>query len=119
MSTDVFFQVLEDASVKTVLSEPKIINIIEGEDWRAPIMAYLRHYYEPDSKNEQTRMQPRAKDYQIVGNELYRTPVSGPLLHCISKIEGQEILQEVHAEICGGHIGARALAAKVLRQGFY
>jgi hypothetical protein len=52
MPVDVFFQVLEDASVKTVLPEPRVINIIEGEDWRAPIMAYLRHYYEPDSKNE-------------------------------------------------------------------
>jgi hypothetical protein len=49
---DVFFQVLEDASVKTVFPEPRVLNIIEGEDWRAPIMAYLRHYYEPDSKNE-------------------------------------------------------------------
>jgi hypothetical protein len=57
MPVDVFFQVLEDASVKTVLPEPRVINIIEGEDWRAPIMAYLRHYYEPDSKNEQIRMQ--------------------------------------------------------------
>jgi hypothetical protein len=57
MHVDVFFQVLEDASVKTVLPEPRVINIIEGEDWRAPIMAYLRHYYEPDSKNEQIRMQ--------------------------------------------------------------
>jgi hypothetical protein len=45
--------VLEDASVKTVPSEPSVINIIEGEDWRASIMAYLHHYYEPDSKNEQ------------------------------------------------------------------
>jgi hypothetical protein len=53
MLADIFFQVLEDASVKTVPSEPRVINIIEGEDWRAPIMAYLRHYYEPDSKNEQ------------------------------------------------------------------
>jgi hypothetical protein len=43
MSTDVFFQVLEDTSVKTVLSKPRVINIIEREDWRAPIMAYLRH----------------------------------------------------------------------------
>jgi hypothetical protein len=32
---------------------------------------------------------------------------------------GQEILQEVHAGIYGGHIGSRALVAKVLRQGFY
>jgi hypothetical protein len=30
MPPDVFFQVLEDASVKTVLSEPRLINVIEG-----------------------------------------------------------------------------------------
>jgi hypothetical protein len=111
--------VLEDASAKTVLPEPRVINIIEGEDWRAPIMAYLCHYYEPDSKNEQIRMQQRAKDYQIVDNELYKASISGRLLQCMSKTEGQEILQEVHVGICGGHIGARGLAAKVLRQGFY
>jgi hypothetical protein len=57
MLVDVFFQVLEDASVKTVPPEPRVISIIEGEDWRALLMAYLRHYYEPESKNEQTRMQ--------------------------------------------------------------
>jgi hypothetical protein len=91
MSADVFFQVLEDASVKIVLPKPKIINIIEGEDWRTLIMAYLRHYYKPNSKNEQTKMQQRAKGYQIVGNELYKTSISGPLLRCISKTEGQEI----------------------------
>jgi hypothetical protein len=46
------------------------------------------------------------------------TSVSGPLC-CISKTEGQEILLEVHAGIYDCHIGACALAAKVLRQGFY
>jgi hypothetical protein len=45
MPADVFFHVLEDASVKTIPPEPRVINIIEGEDWRAPIMAYLHHYY--------------------------------------------------------------------------
>jgi hypothetical protein len=92
MSADVFFQVLEDVSVKTVMSEPWVVNIIEGEDWRALIMAYLHYYYELDNKNEQIRMQQRLKDYQIVGNELYRTSMSGPLLRWISKTEGQEIL---------------------------
>jgi hypothetical protein len=57
MLVDVFFQVLEDASVKTVPPEPRVISIIEGEDWRALLMAYLCQYYEPESKNEQTRMQ--------------------------------------------------------------
>jgi hypothetical protein len=33
MLVDVFFQVIEEASVKTVVTEPNLINIIEGEDW--------------------------------------------------------------------------------------
>jgi hypothetical protein len=32
MPADVFFQVLEDASIKTVPPEPRVFNIIEGED---------------------------------------------------------------------------------------
>jgi hypothetical protein len=39
MPADVFFHVLEDASVKTILPEHIIINIVQGEDWRALIMA--------------------------------------------------------------------------------
>jgi ribonuclease HI len=116
MVVDVFFQVLEDASVKTVLPELRVINIIEGEDWRAPIMAYLCHYDKLDSKNDQIGMRQCAKEYQVVGNELYKTSILGPLLSCISS---QEILQKVNVRICGGHIGAHALAAKVLQQGFY
>jgi hypothetical protein len=82
-------------------------------------MAYLHHYYDPDSKKEQTRMQQQVKDYQIVSNELYKTSISIPLLRCLSKAEGLETLQEVHAGICEGHISSRALVAKVLRQCFY
>jgi hypothetical protein len=81
-------------------------------------MEYLCHYYEPDSIVEQTRMQQRVQSYQIVNNELYKISVSGPLLRCVSKAEGQEILSEVHVGVCRGHIGARALAAKTLHQGF-
>jgi hypothetical protein len=33
LHADVFFQVVLDASIKTVETEPKVINQIEGEDW--------------------------------------------------------------------------------------
>jgi hypothetical protein len=82
-------------------------------------MAYLRHYYELDTTIEQIRMQQRAQSYQIVDNDLYKIFVSSPLLCCVSREEGQQILSEVYAEVCRGHIGARALAARVLWQGFY
>jgi hypothetical protein len=41
------------------------------------------------------------------------------MLKCITETEGLEILREVHDGTCGSHSGPRALAAKVIRQGFY
>jgi ribonuclease HI len=54
---DVFFQVIEDPSIKTVEPEPRMVNIIQGKDYRAPIMAYLHHHYEPNNSKELIRMQ--------------------------------------------------------------
>jgi hypothetical protein len=88
MPPDVFYQVLEDASVKTVLPKHRLINIIEGEDWRAPIMAYLHHYYEPDSITEKIRMQQWGRAYQIANNNLYKASILDPFLRCLSKAEG-------------------------------
>jgi hypothetical protein len=82
-------------------------------------MTYLCHHYEPDNNTELLRMQQRATAYQVIGDELYKTSVIGPLLHCLSRDEGKELLAETHSGVCRGHIGSRSLIAKVLRQGFY
>jgi hypothetical protein len=63
LPADVFLHVILDAFIKTVKPETKTINLIQGEDWQAPIMAYLHHYYEPDGTVEHTRMQQRAGSY--------------------------------------------------------
>ena len=42
-----------------------------------------------------------------------------PILKCIKGKDIEYVLREVHEGICGNHIGARALAGKVLRQGYY
>jgi hypothetical protein len=64
-------------------------------------------------------MQQRVKAYQVINNELYKTLVTGPLLHCLSKAEGRELLIEIYLGVCRGHIGSRAFEAKVFMQGFY
>jgi hypothetical protein len=66
LSTDIFLQIISNAPIKTIEPKPRVINIIQGEDWRALIMAYLRHYYEPDTTVEHIRMQQRFQAYQIV-----------------------------------------------------
>jgi hypothetical protein len=78
LPTDVFLQVISDVSIKTVEPKPRVINLIQGEDWRALIMAYLRNYYEPDNIIEHTMLQYRAWTYQIVDNNLYKSSISCP-----------------------------------------
>lgn len=42
-----------------------------------------------------------------------------PLLKCMGPQEAEYTLAEIHSRVCNGHLGARALAAKVLRAGFF
>jgi hypothetical protein len=81
-------------------------------------MAYLGHHYELKNNRELLRTQQRAKAYEIIDNTLYKTSIIGPL-HCLSIAECKKLLSEIHTCISMGHIGSRALVAKVFTQGFY
>jgi hypothetical protein len=96
-----------------------MVHVVQGEDWRTLILAYLHHHYEPDSSTELIRIQQRVNANQFIRDELYKTSVTGPLLRCLSRDEGRELLTQTQSDVCGGHIGGRALTTKVLRQGFY
>jgi hypothetical protein len=65
------------------------------------------------------RMKARKRPYVIIEGELYTHGVCSPLLKCLSRTKGQELMKEIHAELCGAHIGSRPLLGKVFSQGFY
>jgi hypothetical protein len=87
---DVFFQTIEDSSVKIIGSEARMVNMTQGEDQWAPIIAHHHQHYDPDNNIELLRMQQRTWAYQIIGYDLYKTSITGPLLCC--KVEGKELL---------------------------
>ena len=60
LPSDVFYKVISQPSVEVNIKAPKLINAIHSEEWRAPIMAYLKGYHEPETKEEEKRMQQRA-----------------------------------------------------------
>jgi hypothetical protein len=64
-------------------------------------------------------MEARTRPYVIIQGELYKHGVCSPLLKCLSRNEGQELMKEIHAGLCGAHIGSRPLPRMVFRQGFY
>jgi hypothetical protein len=46
----------------------------------------------PDNNTELLGMQQRAKACHVIGDELFKTSVTGPLLRCLSRDEGRELL---------------------------
>ncbi|GAA0185605.1 hypothetical protein LIER_32893 [Lithospermum erythrorhizon] len=100
----------------------KNISQVEGgikEDWRTPLISYLNEGILPEDKIESWRIQNRSLKYQMYLGELYRKSWDGPLLTCVAAEDIPRVLAEVHEGWCGSHVGARSLAIKVSRAGYY
>jgi hypothetical protein len=55
----------------------------------------------------------------LVGGILYRRGYSLPLLKCLPDEDASYVLKEVHHGVCENHSGAKALANKIIRAGYY
>jgi hypothetical protein len=55
----------------------------------------------------------------VLQGKLYKKSITGILQQCVTPQEGQEILKDIHAGVCGHHTSSRAIAAKAFRAGFY
>jgi hypothetical protein len=109
----------EGLQFSTNIEGHRIVNLIMTEDWRAPITLFLQGYYHPGDVNEAKRVKHRCQDFTLIEGHLYKKGISQPMLKCVIETEGLQILREVHSGTCDSHSGPRALAAKVIHQGFY
>jgi len=116
---DVFFQVLTTKSIKEEEDHPVAVHAITSEDWRSPIFAFLTRSYDPTTKQEMERMNAKTKLFSVIGSELYRSRIAAPLLKCINKQQGIELLNEIHTGSCGAHRGPHEIMHRAMRQGFY
>ena len=78
--SDVFQEILKIPAVDAPRQMAHNVTIIESEDWRSSIMAYLQGHYKPEDQVEAKRMVQRAKNYQIVEANLYKMGVYTPML---------------------------------------
>jgi hypothetical protein len=95
------------------------ISPVYSEDWRTKIISFLQGNCLSDDEVHNKRMEARTRLYIIIEGELYKHGVCSPFLKCLSRTEGIELMKEIHAGLCGSHIGSRPLLGKVFRQGFY
>jgi hypothetical protein len=95
------------------------ISPVHSEDWRTEIISFLKGNCLSDDEVYNKRMEARTRPYVMIEGELYKHGVCSPLLKCLSRTEGIKLMKEIHAGLCGSHIGSRPLLGKVFRQRFY
>ncbi|KAG9458860.1 hypothetical protein H6P81_003368 [Aristolochia fimbriata] len=101
--------------------ESLTISIHESEvtDWREPISNFLQHSMLLADLRERVHIRRTAPTYVFVNDVLYMRSYEGLLLRCLSKEEGQQVLKETHAGICGAHQAGPKLHMQVKRLGYY
>ena len=93
---------------------------IESEpSWMDPIWDYLIDGCLPDDPKEASKIRMWSAMFTNHRGSLYKRGFFTPILKCIAGKDTDYVLKEVHEGVCGNHIGARALAGKVLRKGYY
>jgi ribonuclease HI len=119
LPSEVFFETIKAPSVE--LMERAVLTIlpVHSEDWRTENVSFLQGNYPSNDEVYIKIMQARTRPYMIIEGDLCKQGVCSPLLKYLSRAEGQELMKEIHAGVCGAHIGSRPLLGKVFRQGFY
>ncbi|CAL2270036.1 unnamed protein product [Prunus armeniaca] len=106
-------------SLPSVLTRGMEIDVnsatITEDDWRNPIMTYLRYPTLPSEK----RIRIMALNYLMWNEDLVRKSKDEVLLRCLGKKEYMKVMGETHEGICGAHQGGRKMCWLIRRYGYF
>jgi transposase InsO family protein len=88
-------------------------------DWMSPIKVYLNNQPISDDNTEIERIAHKSRMYHLIDGVLYRQGTNDMMMKCISKDEGNQLLHDIHNEVCGAHSSWRSIVRKAFRHGFY
>ena len=101
------------------LYEEEVAPIESKPSWRDLIWDYLIDGRLPDDPKKASKIRTRSARFTNHRGSLYKRGFFTPILKCIAGKDTDYVLREVHEGVCRNHIGARTLAGKVLRHGYY
>jgi transposase InsO family protein len=88
-------------------------------NWRDKYIAWMARGELPSERSEARRISRMTKSFALIDGELYKRAASSILQRCVPIPQGRELLQDVHAGVCGHHTAPRTLVGNAFRQGFY
>nr|KYP39221.1 Transposon Ty3-I Gag-Pol polyprotein [Cajanus cajan] len=101
--------------------DDKTVNVNDSEElgWMTNIWNYLKDGALPTDKDEARKVRMRSAKFTIIDGELFKRGISTPLLKSLTMSQAAYVVKEIHHGVCGMPSGARSMAARVLRAGYY
>ncbi|XP_076933972.1 uncharacterized protein LOC143600067 [Bidens hawaiensis] len=119
-----FDHLAKNVKVETIKQPSILEEMVAGVEtqepcWMTPILRYLKEGIAPEDKQEGRKLRIQALKYEIIEGALYRRSYMRPSLKCINHGESEYVIREIHEGICGMHMGAKMVAARAMRAGYY
>ena len=95
-------------------------NAVEEDDWLEPFLDYFKHGSLPNDPVKRRQLQRRLPSYVYKAGVLYRRSHGQEiLLRCVNRAEADQVLQEVHHGVCGGHQSGPKMYHSIRLAGYY
>ncbi|KAM1508181.1 hypothetical protein ACFX10_017526 [Malus domestica] len=94
-------------------------NLQQRNSWITLIYRFLTHGTLPNDKVQAKHIQYKATRYLIINDQLYKRGFNLPYLRCLTPVEAETVIREIHEGVCEDHTGSRFLAHKAFRQEYY
>ncbi|KAL2228596.1 UNVERIFIED_CONTAM: Retrovirus-related Pol polyprotein from transposon 17.6 [Sesamum indicum] len=115
-----FLQITALAREQSALSSGAEVQVVsEAGSWKDKIIKYLEDGTLPTDPIAAKRVKFRAARFTLQSGQLYKQTVDVPLLKCLDEERALYVMREIHEGSCGNHSGARSLAQKITRQGYF
>ncbi|RVW92638.1 Gag-Pol polyprotein [Vitis vinifera] len=123
--------ILAGVTVRPLLIETRsapayycLIGEIEDQielSWYHDIYQFLScdTYLESTSAKDRRALRQLATRFVICGDALYRRSPDGLLLLCLDLTSADRVMRQVHAGVCGPHMGGHMLVRKIMRVGYF
>ena len=110
-----------EQDMATEYSKQQVYSKYGESDWYKDIVYFLLYLQCPLelNRNECKSLKLKAMKYVLIDQVLYCKDPGGILLKCLEKSEVDVVTSELHSGVCGGHKYWKAIAFKILREGYY
>jgi hypothetical protein len=115
------YKLIADSDALNGVISISIGNPISSSGWYKYVVFYLKFGQFPISMTPKERraLKMKSNQYVLIAEILFRRNYDGMLLICVDEKRVQELIQEFHEGICGGHFAPTATTHKIIISRYY